>query len=691
MSRNRYINPTAILALALLLIVAIMILPVPPLVLDFGLSASFSLAILIFVITVFIDKPLDFSSFPTILLASLMLRLSLNVSSTKLIIGEGHTGIQAAGGVIQGFATFIMAGNAFLGLIIFLVLLIVNFMVITKGATRMAEVAARFSLDAMPGRQLAIDSDVAAGAITHQEAAIRREREQHETTFFGSLDGASKFVKGDAVAGLLITMLNIVAGLIMGIFVHDMSLGSAFQSYAVLTVGDGLVSQIPAVIISIASALLLARAGNTGATDVAIFQQIGRHPTALYCGALLTFLFALAPGLPVVPFLTGSILLGAFGYYCSKEMPQKANNPEEVAQEAVSSKETIGDLLELDDIHIEFSPTLLNIMLSPESGIDARIVNMRRHVAQTYGLILPEVRLSDQIDLAKDRYSIRIFGVERAAGIVETGKMMALLSNESEPHNGLQKVKEPVYGAPAVWVKTDDQEKYAMQGATIISPEEVIATHLLETIRGNLSQLMTIQNLQRTLLEFKNVSNENRAGSNTRLIEETIPDKVPLDVLQAVFKLLLDERISIRNIPLILEAISEARLHSANIDTICENVRKRLKHQITANLLQSDSSAPLIQLDQEWEDVFLKYQVGDAAGSNNVALPPEVFNELTHKISSKLEECHKTGSFPALVTTSIRRKFLSTILRAKGVSATVVAFDEIDTEANPKLMGVVGR
>jgi flagellar biosynthesis protein FlhA len=281
LSFGNVFKPTVLLALALMSIIVMMILPVPAALLDIGLAASFALAILIFTVTLFIERPLDFSSFPTVLLASLMLRLSLNVSSTKLIIGEGHAGTHAAGNVIEGFANFVMGGSVFLGLVVFGVLLIVNFMVITKGATRMAEVGARFALDGMPGKQMAIDSDMSAGAIDHNEARARREREQMETTFFGSLDGASKFVKGDAVAGLLITLLNLVVGLIMGVVVHNMPIGAAFETYAILTVGDGLVTQIPAVIISIASALLLARGGATGATDLTLLRQLGVTPTLL--------------------------------------------------------------------------------------------------------------------------------------------------------------------------------------------------------------------------------------------------------------------------------------------------------------------------------------------------------------------------------------------------------------------------
>ena len=331
-------QPTVLLAMALMAVIAMMVLPMPAFVLDLGLAASFALAILIFTITLFIQRPLDFSSFPTVLLATLMLRLSLNVSSTKLIIGQGHTGTKAAGHVIEGFAMFIMGGSVFLGLVVFGVLLIVNFIVITKGAGRMAEVGARFALDGMPGKQLAIDSDMAAGAITHQEARERRRLEQEETTFFGSLDGAAKFVKGDAVAGLLITLLNLVMGLAMGVLVHGMPIREAFETYSILTVGDGLVTQIPAVIISIASAMLLSKGGLVGSTDRALMRQLGGYPTALATVAVLMTLFAFIPGLPFVPFLLGAGCLAAAAWIARQTQAREAARAAELPEAQAPAK-----------------------------------------------------------------------------------------------------------------------------------------------------------------------------------------------------------------------------------------------------------------------------------------------------------------------------------------------------------------
>lgn len=682
-------NPTVLLAFALMTIIVMMVLPVPAFLLDIGLALSFALAILIFTVTLFIERPLDFSAFPTILLASLMLRLSLNVSSTKLIIGQGHNGTHAAGDVIEGFAQFIMGGSVFLGLVVFCVLLIVNFMVITKGAARMAEVGARFALDGMPGKQLAIDSDVAAGSITHDEAKARRELEQQETTFFGSLDGASKFVKGDAIAGLLITLLNLVAGLIMGVVVHGMAFGAAFETYAILTVGDGLVSQIPAVIISIASALLLARGGTKGATDLAVFSQLGKHPAALYSVAGLMFVFALFPGLPFLPFVAGSIALAALGYW-RQTRPETDEEDEILAPEdQVPADRPIGDLLELDDIHVEFATDLVNMVLDPGTGLDARIVNMRRHVATAYGIILPEMRLSDHAGLPFGTYVIRIQGVEQARGHLEKDHVMALLPEGSAKSGLPGATREPVYGAPARWISKNEREKAAIEGLTLVTPTEILATHLLEVIKRNLSRLLTLKSLRRILTELTAISDPKRSEANRRLLDELIPDKVPMDVLHTVLRLLLDEQVSIRNLPLILEAISEARIVQASPEAICEHVRHRLGFQLVADLRRADGTVPLVQLAPEWEDAFSNYQLGDGRSQGDIALPPDLFNALADGLADKVRSANETGIFPALVTSTQRRRFLKTLVKAKGISVPVLSFEEIGTDARPSLVGVV--
>jgi len=684
---SAFFKPPVLLAIALMAIIVMMILPVPAWLLDVGLALSFALAILIFTVTLFIERPLDFSAFPTILLGSLMLRLSLNVSSTKLIIGEGHTGTDAAGGVIEGFAMFVMGGSTVLGLVIFCVLLIVNFVVITKGAARMAEVGARFALDGMPGKQLAIDSDMSAGAIDHTEARERREREQAETTFFGSLDGASKFVKGDAIAGLLITLLNLIVGLIIGITMHDMAAGQAFQTYAILTVGDGLVTQIPAVIISIASALLLARGGATGATDSALAEQLGRNPAALFTVGVLMALFALVPGLPFLPFMLLAGVLIGIGSYAQTLAARKEEEETkaESAQAPASPRATMGDVLDLDDIHLEFAPDLVTMVLDPATGLDARITNMRNHVAAAYGIILPEIRLTDDASLPPGAYVIRIQGVAQARDRLRPERLLALVQDGAGDLPSGEDVSEPVYGAPARWIAAQDRERGALGGATVVSPTEVLATHLLEVIKRNFPRLMTLKTLRRLLAALTEVSDPTRGEANRKMIDELVPDKVPVDLLLAVLRLLLDERVSIRNLPLILEAIAEVRGSLNTAEAICEHVRQRLGFQLVAELRREDGTLPLIQLAPEWEETFRRHSLE----GSDVALPPDAFTRLIGGISDSLSEAAAKGVYPALVTTTQRRRFLTTLVSAKGLSASVLSFDEIGLDARPAMVGQV--
>lgn len=678
-------HPTILLALGLMAVILIMILPIPAWMLDIGLALSFALAILMLTVTLFIDRPLDFSAFPTILLASLLLRLSLNVSSTKLIIGQGHTGTDAAGHVIQGFAEFIMGGNIILGLVIFIVLLIVNFVVITKGAGRMAEVGARFALDGMPGRQLAIDADMSAGAIDHTEAKRRREQELAETNFFGSLDGASKFVKGDAVAGLLITALNIVVGLIVGILVHGLDVATAFQTYTILTVGDGLVSQIPAVIISVAAALLLAKGSEKGAVDISFFAQLGRYPGALGTVAGLMALFALVPGMPFLPFILAAAALAALALSRARNIAK----PDAVQLPTVepARQKTIGDVLDFDDIHIEFAPNLVAMVLDPATGLDSRIFNMRNHVASAYGFILPEIRLTDEASLQAGAYRIRLQGVERVADRLFPDRVLVLLSDGILAPDGLD-VKEPVYGAPARWILPDQQEDAALSGLTVVSPTEVLATHLLEVLKANLSRLLTLRGLRRLLDEFVRLSDPVRSEANRRLLEELLPEKVPVDLLHAVLRLLLDERVSIRNLPLILEAVAEGR-GQGTPEAICEHVRQRLGFQIISELKRSDGTVPLIQLAPDWEKTFATYQIDGERGQRDVALPPELFARLANGLTERVNRAAEGGVYPALITSVGRRRFLRTVVLAKGLQMPVLSYEEIGTEARPALIGQI--
>lgn len=683
---------TIALAFVLMGIICIMILPVPSWALDIGLAASFSLAILMFTVTLFIQRPLDFSAFPTILLGSLILRLSLNIASTKLIIGNGHTGTSAAGDVIEGFAMFVMGGNIALGLVVFCVLLMVNFLVINKGATRMAEVGARFALDAMPGKQMAIDSDLASGAISHEQAKERREREQSETTFFGSLDGASKFVKGDAIAGLLITALNLFVGLAIGFFSHGMPLSEGFATYSILTVGDGLVSQIPAVLISIASALLLARGGATGATDATVVEQLGKHPAALMSVATLMVFFALVPGLPFFPFLIGAFALGYAGLSrlqsIKRENDKPVATPEEVQERPESA--SISSLLETDAVHIDFATDLTPMALDPMTGLDTRIANIRKHVASEFGVLLPEVHLTDNPALDPGEYVIKLLGVTHGRYNLKPDMQLVLTSSSEGFDIDGEVVTEPVFNAPAIWVSKAGSEEATLNGLTVVRPAEILATHLLEVLKKNFSKILSMSALQERLSEMTTVADEKRATANKKLLDTMIPDKVSLELLHATTRSLLDEHISIRNLQLIIEAIAEAQQFSKNWDSIYEHVRSRLGFQILDKIKDKNNNLNVVQLAQEWEKIFATYQLnGDGFSRNEIALPPPLLQELLEKTSEKISGVTGSTSQTAIVTTSKRRKFMSSILTAKGITNPVLSYDEIDQNVSLNLVGVI--
>lgn len=678
----------SVLVIFLMAIIVMMILPVPSFVLDLGLAFSFGIAVTIFTVTLFIERPLDFSAFPTMLLGSLMLRLSLNISSTKLILSQGHTGTAAAGSVIEGFASFIIGGSLLLGVITFSVILIVNFVVITKGAARMAEVGARFALDGMPGRQMAIDSDVAAGAIGHDEARERRSLEQAEASFLGSLDGASKFVKGDAVAGLLITGLNIVAGLLVGTLVHGLSASDAFEVYAILTIGDGLVTQIPAVIISIASGLLLARSGLTDRTDQALGQQIGRHPNALLLVAAILAVFAIFPGMPFVPFSLLSCLC-LIAYFALLSRQKKAAARVAAVEPAPAArKETLSDLLSVDEISLRVATNMVASILDPLSGLEARIDGLRRHIAQEYGLIIPEIRITDSNALAAGAYEISIQGVKVAAAEAQMHHVLILNDGKDLDVAGKISVNEPVFGAPAVWVPDSERETLEGLGVSVITPTEMISTHLLETLKANLAEILTSRVLNDLLSRLQNTSNERRSEENRRLISETIPEKLSKDLLLAILQMLLEEDVGIRNLPMIIEAVSDAAIGEKHADVILEKVRQKMRAAIIEKVVDPAGRVHLLQLDHAWEQTFEKYSSVER-GVPRVALPPALFSQLASSVSEKMEEVSAQSRQFVVATSQVRRRFLFSLLKSKGLPVQVLSYEELVGHKDMALLGTI--
>ena len=680
-------DPTSLLAIGLMVVILFMILPMPAWVIDIGLTISFALSILIFTTVIFVEKPLDFSSFPSILLATLILRLALNVASTKLIIGEGHTGTDAAGHVIEGFAMFVMGGELFVGLVVFAVLMIVNFMVITKGAGRMAEVGARFALDAMPGKQMAIDSDLAVGAITHEEAKLRRGREQEEAAFLGSLDGASKFVKGDAIAGLLITSLNLVAGMGFGLMVHGLSFNEALQNYSILTVGDGLVTQIPAVIVSISAALLLSKGREEGAIDRALGLQLGASSTPLLIvgGVMAVFAFL---GLPFIPFMTAAAGFVLVSFLIRREEKRKAEEKANPAPSTAPKVAKIGDSIYSDEIHLEVAPDLVNLVLVGENGFESRVDKIRRYIAEEYGFVLPPIRMTDNPTLKKNEYRIRIQGVRLDSGFLRPGNVLALIEDNQLPHMQGEKVREPVYKAAARWLPNSRKQELAASGIPTVEPMEVLATHMLEVIQSNFSLVFTRMVMVETLDALTRITDTDRAAANQRFLDEYVPGKVTPEILLSVLRLLLSERISVRNLFLIVETIAEVKPMGLGVPRIVELVRQRLAFQIVDRLQDEQGRLPLVQLSAGWEQKFSQYEVNGDSGSSDVALPPELFSELITAVQSKLNETAQKGIVAAVATTSKRRRFLQTVLASKGIRNAVVAYEEISAKSKPYIIGV---
>ena len=679
---------TVALAVGLMAIIVMMILPMPAWVLDMGVAISFAFAILIFTMTLFVEKPLDFSAFASVLLASLLLRLSLNVSSTKLIIGQGHTGTEAAGSIIEGFAMFVMGGNIAIGLIVFAVLVIVNFMVITKGAGRMAEVGARFALDAMPGKQMAIDADLAAGAISHQEASARREREQEETAFLGSLDGVSKFMKGDAIAGILITLLNLFAGMAIGVGVHDLSFGQAMSNYAILTVGDGLVSQIPAVIISVAAGLLLSKGRGDGAVDLALLDQFGRHPAALAAVSGIMFVFALFPGLPLVPFMIGAIVLGTLAFLSwqkSKTLEQAEADAE--AAEAPAQEPTIGDMLDLDELSVELSRDLVGTVMDTGFGVDKRVQKIRKYVATQYGFILPPIRLSDDASLPRHSYRIRLHGADMATQTLMADKKLALIEANEHPHIPGTPTQEPVFKAPARWIDPEHENEMTLLGVTTVAPVEVLATHLLEVIQDNLPALLTRRALRETLDAFKGVSESERADGNRRLMEEFFPDKAPIELLHSVMRLLLEERISVRNLPLLLETVADGKSANLNAEAITDVARQRLSRQFVGQYRNETGQLPIIRIGEGWSAKLGERETRDESGRSDIALSPDEFNQFAHDVRAQLDSAARAGSYAVIAAPGHWRRFVRSVLKTKGVKNPVLSYAEIAANEKPLILG----
>ncbi|MCB1508250.1 MAG: flagellar biosynthesis protein FlhA [Hyphomicrobiaceae bacterium] len=681
-------RPDLALAFGVMTILVILIMPMPPLLLDLFLAISITLSVLILMTSLFIHKPLEFSAFPTVLLIATMLRLALNLASTRLILSGGHQGTDAAGQVIEAFGAFVMGGNFVIGIIVFAILVIVNFIVITKGSGRIAEVAARFTLDAMPGKQMAIDADLSAGLIDEAEARRRRKELEDESAFFGAMDGASKFVRGDAIAGLLITFINVIGGIIIGVVQMELSFGEAAHSYTLLTVGDGLVSQIPALVVSTAAGLLVSKAGVSGAADKALMDQLSGYPKALGMSAFVMAVMAMLPGIPAIPFLS---LAGLAGYLAwrSEEARKKqavekaaADAMAKATAEAAPAEEPIQTALRIDDLRIELGYGLLSLIEGGEGAdrLTDQIKALRRQLASELGFVMPSVRLLDNVQIEGNSYVIKIKEVDAGSGMVFARQFMVMNPDGGPVDLPGRQTTEPTFGLPATWVEGNLRDQAEIKGYTVVDPATVISTHLTELLKSNMSELLSYADVQKLLNELPSEAQ--------KLVEDIVPAQISTSGIQRVLQELLSERVSIRDLETILEGIAEASSYGRGIRGIVEHVRQRLALQICAQNQSPNGYLPIITLSPQWETAFAESLIGDGE-DKHLAMQPSRLQEFILKVRDCFEDAAGVGEVPVLLTSPGIRAHVRAIVERFRAQTTVLSQAEIHPRARLKTLGNV--
>jgi len=671
------------LAVGVVGIIVLLILPVPPMLLDLLLAISLAGSVLILMTAVLIKKPLEFTSFPTVLLVATLYRLGLNIASTRLILGHGHEGAHGAGAVIEAFGNLMMQGNFIIGVIVFIILVVVNFMVVTKGSGRIAEVAARFTLDAMPGKQMAIDADLSTGLIDQETAKQRRKDLEQESTFFGAMDGASKFVKGDAVAGLIITGINIVGGILIGVLQHKIPIGQASTTYTLMTIGDGLVSQIPALIISIAAGLVVSKAGVEGSANAALTKQLSMNPVALGMVSASSGVMALIPGMPIIPFAALSLGAGFLAY--RRSMTAKKPPPLDPAlAEAVAGEpeeEPISASLAIDDVKIELGYGLLTLI----NDLDGRrltdqIRALRKTLASEFGFVMPPVRILDNMRLANQGYAIRIKEMEAGAGEVRLGMLMAMDPRGGQVELPGEHVREPAFGLPATWVADDLREEATFRGYTIVDPATVLTTHLTEILKENMADLLSYSEVQKLLKDLPE--------GQKKLVDDLIPSVVTATTVQRVLQALLKERVSIRDLPQILEGIGEAAPHTSSVTQLVEQVRARLARQLCWANRGDDGALPIITLSAEWEHAFAESLVGPG-DDKQLALAPSRLQDFIRGVREAFERAALQGEAAVLLTSPGVRPYVRSIIERFRGQTVVMSQNEIHPRARLKTVGMV--
>ncbi len=673
------------LAVGVLTILVVLILPLPPMLLDLFLAISIIISVLILMTALFIHTPLEFSSFPTVLLIATMLRLALNLASTRLILAHGHEGTSAAGHVIEAFGNFVMNGNFVIGIIVFTILVIVNFVVITKGSGRIAEVAARFHLDAMPGKQMAIDADLSAGMIDEVEARKRRKTLEDEGGFFGAMDGASKFVRGDAIAGLLVVFINVIGGMIIGIAQQGMPFIEAARTYTLLTVGDGLVTQVPALIVSTAAGLLVSKAGISGAADQALIRQLSGYPKALGMSGGVMVLLSLLPGIPMLPFLVLGTGAGAgalavmFGRRQVKQLAVdalKAQTDTPVAQ----TEEPISASLKIDDLKIELGYALLPLVNSPDGTdrLTEQIKALRRSLAVEMGFVMPAVRILDNVQLEANSYIIKIKEVEAGSGRIWPGQFMIMDPSGAQVEFPGVHTTEPTFGLPATWVDASLKEEASLKSLTVVDAATVLSTHLTELLKNNVSELLSYSEVQKLIKDLPKEMAE--------LVKDVAPAQISMSGIQRVLQLLLAERVSVRDLSTILEGIADGLAFTRNPNVLAEHVRTRLACQLCAQYSSSSGYLPLVALTTKWEQTFAESIIGQG-DERSLAMQPSKLTEFITLVRERFEDAARLGESPVLVTSAAIRPFVRSIVERFRSQTAVMSQSEIHPRARLKTVG----
>ncbi|MEP4767470.1 MAG: flagellar biosynthesis protein FlhA [Roseibium sp.] len=673
-------------ALGIVVILAVLFLPIPTFLIDVGLAMSIALSVLILMVALWIQKPLDFSSFPTILLIATMLRLSLNIATTRVILANGYEGLNAAGYVINGFSKFVMSGDFVIGLIVFAILITVNFMVITKGATRIAEVGARFTLDSIPGKQMAIDADLSAGLIDDKQAHNRRKELEEESSFFGAMDGASKFVRGDAVAGLIITAVNILGGIVIGVTRYDMSIGDAADVFTKLSVGDGLVSQIPALIVSLAAGLLVSKGGTRGSVEKAVLGQLGGYPRALFVAALLMGAFALMPGLPMLPFLLLAGVLGFIGYTIPRKLAaakvverQKQQAAEDKAK--AEEKDSVKETLKTSEVELVLGKQLSAELMTKHGELSRRVAKMRRKFAETYGFVVPDIRVTDSLTLDPKSYQIKIHGTIVASQPMKVGELLVIPATDDTLPVPADATREPAFGMPAFWVPPAYRDELKRKGLEPAENNTVILTHLSEVIRNNLPQLLSYKDMR---VLFNRLDPEYQ-----KLLEDICPAHTSFSGLQAVLKLLLAERVSIRNLNLILEAVAEIVPHVRRSEQVVEHVRMRIAQQICGDLAEG-GPLQVLRLGNRWDLAFHNALKRDGKGEViEFDIEPQLVEDFGTQMSDAVKKHMKSGKRFAVVAAPDARPYVRMIVERMFPTLPVLSHLEIARGVDVAALGSV--